>query len=206
MRSQDLLDSGSTSPSRLLANPWGEDGSLVDLTRYPRLAAHLRKHQEALEARACVTGKSDWYRTIDRLHVDRGKDRILVAGMARRSRVAMAAEGEQPGNALYILRSGAWPTASLFALLRSGLLDLYAAALAPAFSGASKRFDGNVLRQVRIPLWSSVDVSLKAALGEIDVSKSAARPDLLCDLLGLRGAQMRMTVRKTLEEVWGTTE
>lgn len=203
VRSQDIARDGTTTAAKLLANVWSEDGKLIELKNWPRLAAHLARWRKQLSQRACVGGATPWYRTIDHLHSDRSADRIFVAGMARQSRVATAKLGDQPSNALYVLETRQWPTSALFALLRSGFLDLFAAGLAPTFSGASRRFDGNVLRQVRIPLWSSVEPAARRQLEGVDVDRAVARPGLICDVLCLRTASHHNVMSKILAAAWG---
>ncbi len=203
VRSQDLTVSGVTAPTKRLINVWGDDGVLIGLDAWPRLAAHLAPWRLALKRRACVGDTRAWHRTIDRLHANLSAERVLVAGMARRSRLAMAGEGEQPSNAVYVLQSCEWPTTALFALLRSGVLDVFAEALAPTFSGGSRRFDGNLLRQVRIPLWSSLNADLRKALEVVDARRPVARPGLISDVLDLRAGAHRKAITDVLSATWG---
>lgn len=198
IRSDDLNEDGSTSASRMLVNPWDCDGRLVDLARWPRLEKHLTASREVLAARACVSGRQDWYRTIDRLPADRPAGRIFVAGMARRSRVALSRPDEVPGNAIYVLSTQSWPPAALYAMLRSGLLDLHAAGLASTFAGGTKRFDGTFLRQVRLPLWSMVSRKLQQRLVGLDTSVPVRRPQLLADVFRLKSARARRALDRTL--------
>ncbi|ESW95649.1 hypothetical protein X769_28265 [Mesorhizobium sp. LSJC268A00] len=192
VRTRDLSDDGRAVPATYLANVWTAAGELVDLAGYPKLKAHLEAHRESLESRACATRPEYWYRTIDRIDLARvAAPKILVAGMAKISRVALSPGGAQPSNALYSLTSTDWPLNALFALFRSGLLDVFAEVLAPRFSGGSKRFDGNVLGQVRIPLWSKVDAALKKLLVDMDVTTPKPAPDLIADLYGVRGVGYR---------------
>ncbi|MER9481939.1 hypothetical protein NKI74_21420 [Mesorhizobium sp. M0494] len=192
VRARDLGHNGRVVPATYLANVWTAGGELVDLAGYPKLRAHLEAHRESLQSRACVTRPEYWYRTIDRIDLARvAAPKILVAGMAKTSRVALSPGGAQPSNALYSLTSTNWPLNALFALFRSGLLDVFAEVLAPRFSGGSKRFDGNVLGQVRIPLWSNVDPALQKLLVDLDVSTPKPRPGLIADLYGVRGVGHR---------------
>jgi adenine-specific DNA-methyltransferase len=192
LRTRDLTDDGRAVSATRLINVWSEAGDLVDLAKYPKLKAHLELHRKKLGNRACATRPEHWYRTIDRIdlaHV--AVPKILVAGMAKTSRVALSPGGAQPSNALYAITSIDWPLGALFALFRIGLLDAFAQVLAPRFSGNSKRFDGNVLRQVRIPLWAKVDASLKKSLFDMDITTATPRPDLIADLYGIRASGQR---------------
>lgn len=189
LRASDLTVDGRAVPTKRLADVWTHDGALVDLGAYPALKAHLERHKTSLDARVCVVRPEQWYRTIDRIDRDRlAAPKILVAGMAKLSRVAWSSGGAQPSNALYALTSSDWPLSALYALFRAGVLDVFAAVLAPRFSGGSMRFDGNVLGQVRIPLWSSLDQGIKKALEEMDATAHSPRPDLIAGAYGLRSA------------------
>jgi hypothetical protein len=192
LRACDLADDGRAVPTKRLADVWAHDGTLADLNAYPALKAHLEQHKTSLGARACVVRAEQWYRTIDRLDRNRlAAPKILVAGMAKVSRVAWSPGGAQPSNALYSMTSSDWPLSALYALFRSGVLDVFAAVLAPKFSGGSIRFDGNVLGQVRIPLWSSLDDRAKKALEDVDVGAGHPRPDLIARVYGFRPAEHR---------------
>lgn len=189
IRTVDLAENGRAEPTASVLNVWSDDETLVRLTDYPKLEAYLQQHKIELQSRACVGRDEQWYRTIDRIDRRRvGAPKILVAGMAKASRVAMSQGGCQHSNALYGVTSLNWPLEALFALFRRGVLDVFAAVLAPRFSGGSKRFDGNVLGQVRIPLWSSLDNRLKKGLLDLDASIATPDPELIARIYGLRGS------------------
>lgn len=66
-----------------MINPWEEDGQLVDLSRYPRLAAYFARHETALRGRHVGRRQPQrWYRTIDK--VDAGltaRPKLLFADL-----------------------------------------------------------------------------------------------------------------------------
>ncbi len=201
VRSQDILDDGTTKSESFLVNPWSEEGGLVSLQAYPKLAAHLEPWRARLSARSCVSRPENWYRTIDRLPIDRSADRIFLAGMSRKARAALAEPGQQPTNAVYVLRVTKGSISALFGAINAGLLDLFAAALSPTFAGGSKRFDGNMLRQVCLPVWDEVDTALASELSAVTAG-GGARPDLVCRLLRLDDPQEQFVVQKTLRDAW----
>lgn len=163
VRTRDIKPCGEVLPSAWLANPWNEAGELVDLCEFPRLATRLFAHREELEARACARTSAEWYRTIDKIRPEMvASPKIIIAGMADRARVGLSAGGCQPGNALYAIYPGAWPLPALARLLRAGALDLFAQVLAPRLRNGSKRFDGYVLGQVRIPRWENLSAEQRS--------------------------------------------
>ena len=192
VRTRDLREDGTIETSALLIDVWDGDEGLVDLKRFPVLRAHLESHKVALKTRTCVVAPAQWYRTIDRMNRARmDTPKILIAGMAKFSRVALSGGGAQPSNAIYSLSSHEWPLAALFAVLRSGALDVFAAVLSPRFAGGVKRFDGNLLRQVRIPPWSKVEPEMRRRLLSLDVSIATPRPELVADLYDVSHATHR---------------
>ncbi len=201
VRSQDILNDGTVRPLGFLVNPWSADGSLVPLCDFPKLAAHLEPWREQLSARACVSKPENWYRTIDRLPTDRGDQRVFLAGMSRKARAAMAKPDQQPTNAVYILRASVGSTTALCGAVNAGLLDLFAAALSPTFAGGSKRFDGNMLRQICLPGWDTLDADLVDELSTVGAGEGP-RPDLVCRLLRIEDLQGKAVVRRTLEQAW----
>ncbi len=195
VRTSDLLENGQVETSVRVINVWCEDGRLVDLKKFPRLKAHLQRHRGDLQERSCVAKPSEWYRTIDRLDIPRMiAPKILIAGMAKFSRVAFSPGGAQPSNAIYTVMSSEWPLGALFALFRFGALDVFASVLSPRFAGGAKRFDGNVLRQVRIPRWMDVDPEIKNILLSTNVSSATAMPELIADIYKVKHPRLRMAL------------
>lgn len=201
LSSSDLGADGSVTARSYVANVWADDGALLDLSLAPRLAAHLETFRSELQTRACVSGADDWYRTIDKFHADRiSEPKLLVAGMARRAKVAFDPGGHVVANALYCLTSSHWPLAALGSALRAGVLDLFGEVLSPRFSGGTKRFDGNVLRQVRLPEWNRVSVDLRARIEARGLSEGFDAT-LVADLFKLRKKAHRATVERILKEI-----
>ncbi|MGN6279022.1 MAG: Eco57I restriction-modification methylase domain-containing protein [Sphingomonas sp.] len=201
LRSKDLRSDGSVGPELFVANVWTNEGTLLDLALAPRLGQHLASFRSELEDRACVAGATDWYRTIDKLDPGRiAEPKVLVAGMARRAKVAYDPGGHVAANALYCLVSRHWPLVALAATLQAGVLDLYGEVLAPRFSGGTKRFDGNVLRQVRLPEWNSVSVDLRSRI-EARTLSDGFDAMLVADLFKLRNKSHRASVERILREI-----
>lgn len=206
LRSCDLEDDGGISPQVYVANVWTPEGTLLDLSLAPLLANHLEGFRKELEDRACVNAKADWYRTIDKLHAARiSAPKVLVAGMARRARVAFDPGGHVASNALYCLVSTEWPLDALATCLRAGVLDLFGDVLSPRFSGGTKRFDGNVLRQVQLPAWSSVSVPLRRRI-ETRSAADGFDAALVADLFKLRASSQRATLERILTEIDDMTQ
>jgi len=189
--SADLRPSGEIITSRFLINPWTVTGQLVDLDRYPRLAAHLRRFQEKLKTRACVTTHEEWFRTIDRITpAHQSTPKLVIAGMGQAARVCLDQTGLVPGNALYMITSESWPLNALLRLFRAGAIDLFAETLACRFSGNTKRYHGYLLRQIRLPYWSDLDEQTKHMLCKQPVNLD--RCEILGAVYGVAARSMRV--------------
>lgn len=201
VRSRDLATDGRVTASRAVLNVWDDDGRLVSLAAHPGLAAHLGARRDRLLARACVSGERDWYRTIDRIDLQHlSRPRVAIAGMARRARVGVIGPGMAPANSMYMLCSDAWPVEQLASLLRAGLLDVYGEVLSPRFPGGTRRFDGNVLRQLRLPIWSALTSRQRGALEERDLA-SGHDVELLSEVFGIRARAKRDALRDALDRI-----
>ena len=206
LRSRDLDDAGIISSCTSVVNVWTDEGTLIDLTSAPRLARHFETFRPELEKRACVLGEADWYRTIDKFDPRRiAEPQILVAGMARRAKIASDPGGHVVSNASYCLTSTRWPLHALAEVLRAGVLDLFGEMLSPRFSGGTKRFDGNVLRQVQLLAWESVPPAVRRKIESRD-EKSGFDPALVADLFGVRMSSRRTTLRRILEGIDGANQ
>ena len=93
---------------------------------------------------------------------------VIVAGLADRARIGLARSPCQPSNALYTLRSEAWPLSALSRLLRAGALDLFARVLATRVRSGVKRYDGYLLGQVRVPRWDELTSDQRKLLSDTD--------------------------------------
>ncbi|RYG38919.1 MAG: hypothetical protein EON93_01075 [Burkholderiales bacterium] len=204
VRSCDLDDAGGVSSKSFVANVWTPDGDLIDLSLAPRLAAHLERHRKGLEARACVSSDDDWYRTIDKFRIDRIiEPKVLIAGMSRRAKLSLDPGGHVASNALYCLTSTRWPLEALLSILSAGVLDLFGEVVSPRFSGGTKRFDGNVIRQVRLPDWHNLRAELQRRIGSRGAS-AGHEPALVADLYRLSKIH-RATLERTLAAAVATS-
>jgi len=65
---RDILDGSVNWRGLGVVNPFEEDGTLAEFSRYPRFAKFMESHGEKLKARHCAKrGNGSWYRTIDRI-------------------------------------------------------------------------------------------------------------------------------------------
>src|SRR5207244_1816719 len=124
--------------------------------------------------RHCVKRPAEWFRTIDVINPKlAASSKILIAGIAKRPRLAIDPGCVQPGNSIYAILSDEWPITALYRLLRTGILGMFVAAYSPRMSGGFLRFHKAVLRNIRIPSWAALPGSIRQAL-----SSEAADDDM----------------------------
>lgn len=173
-------------------NPFREDGKLVDLADYPRLAAYLEQHAEVLKARNCAKkNNGNWYRTIDRIWPEIARrPKLLIPDIKGDASIVFEEGRLYPHHNLYYITSDAWDLLALQAVLKSGIARLFVAAYSTRMRGGYMRFQAQYLRRIRIPRWRDVPVPLREALlqaardGDVDACKQ-----VVFDLYGMTKAE-----------------
>ena len=162
-------------------NPYCDNGTLVDLAEYPRLAAHFERHRAQLEQRH--TAKSDpgkrWYKTIDRITPSlTAREKLFVPDIKGDGDSITYDSGTlYPHHNLYYITSDTWNLRALQALLRSGIAHLFIAAYSVRIGGGYLRFQAQNLKRIRIPLWESLTLEQQRTLiaaGESGLKVSGA--------------------------------
>ncbi|MFB7111716.1 Eco57I restriction-modification methylase domain-containing protein [Streptomyces sp. NPDC056291] len=156
-----------------LLNPWEEDGSLVDLDRYPKLKAHFEEHRVALEKRHVAKKQPHrWYKTIDKVdHALTDKPKLLLPDMKLTIHPVLDEGGYYPHHNLYYVVSSTWDMRVLGGLLLSRVAQAFVEAYAVRMRGGTLRFQAQYLRRIRVPreLCQSDQVALARAFDERDV-------------------------------------
>lgn len=143
-----------------VVNPWRDEGGLVDLAEYPKLAAFLETNREALSRRHTAKGDvaRKWYKTIDRITQSLTTEPKLLIPDIKGNGDAIAYDPGTlyPHHNLYFITSSDWNLRALQALLRSGIAHLFVAAYSVKIGGGYLRFQAQNLKRIRLPFWSTV--------------------------------------------------
>lgn len=143
-----------------VVNPWRDEGGLVDLAEYPKLAAHLEPWREQLERRH--TAKTDtarkWHKTIDRITPSLTYEPKLLIPDIKGNGDAIAFDPGTlyPHHNLYFITSKSWNLRALQALLRTGIAHMFVAAYSVKIGGGYLRFQAQNLKRIRVPFWDSI--------------------------------------------------
>lgn len=143
-----------------IINPYTDEGSLVDLAEYPRLAAFLEPNRALLEKRH--TAKDNvakrWYKTIDRITPSLTWEPKLLIPDIKGDGDAIAYDPGTlyPHHNLYFITSREWNIRALQALLRSGVAHLFVEAYSVKIGGGYLRFQAQNLKRIRVPHWADI--------------------------------------------------
>jgi hypothetical protein len=143
-------------------NPFGDDGALVPLRHFPRLAAYLERHGEAIKARHVAKKNSaNWYRTIDRIYPDlMQKPKLLIPDIKGRAHIVYEEGKFYPHHNLYFITSDTWDLRALQAVLLSDVTRLFISLYSTRMRGGHFRFQAQYLRRLRVPCWRDVPGSI----------------------------------------------
>ena len=161
------IESGSVEWRGLgVINPFRDDGSLVDLVDYPKLARYLERHEEKIQARNCAKkNPKGWYRTIDRIHPDlTTQPKLLIPDIKGEPHIVYESGNLYPHHNLYYITSSEWELKTLRAVLRSGIAKLFVSIYSTQMRGGYLRFQAQYLRRIRLPRWSDVPENVRETL------------------------------------------
>lgn len=169
-----------------VAQPWANEGGLVDLDRFPKLKAFLERNKDAIARRHCVKGKpASWFKTIDRIYPELvGRPKLLIPDIKGDANIVYDDGEFYPHHNLYYIISDEWDLLALRAVLLSGIARLFVAAYCVKMDGDFLRFQAQYLRKIRVPRWSDVPNEVRAKLIATGIS-SEDRNETVYDLYGL---------------------
>jgi hypothetical protein len=149
-----------------VVNPFSEDGSLVDLEKFPRLQRYLERHKDQIARRHVARRMpSNWYRTIDRIYPSLAKTPKLVIPDIKGEAQIVYEEGRlYPHHNLYFITSEHWDLKALQAVLLSGIARLFVSIYSTKMRGGYFRFQAQYLRRIRLPHWNAVAPAVRQHL------------------------------------------
>jgi len=147
-------------------NPFNDNGSLVDLKKYPKLAAYLNRHKAAIRNRNVAKRSSDrWYRTIDRITPSITQmPKLLIPDIKGEANIVYEEGNFYPHHNLYYITSNTWDLKALQAVLLSEITRLFITTYSTKMRGGYLRFQAQYLRRIHVPYWKDVPEKLKTKL------------------------------------------
>jgi adenine-specific DNA-methyltransferase len=141
-----------------LVNPWAFDGSLVPLSRYPRLSTYFEEHAAQLGNRhVAKKNEGTWYRTIDKMIPGlREQSKLLFQDMKMTVEPVLDEGTYYPHHNLYWVTSQEWDLRVLGGLLLSRVAEFFVSSYAVRMRGGILRFQAQYLRRIRVPRPSDI--------------------------------------------------
>lgn len=150
-----------------LLNPWREDGSLVDLADYPKMANYLTPFKASLSERhtARKSSATAWFRTIDKVNPTlTGKPKLLLQDMKATIQPVYDTGDYYPHHNLYWITSEKWDMKVLGGLLLSRVAEMFVRAYGVKMAGGTLRFQAQYLRLIHVPDPASLTPEVAARL------------------------------------------
>jgi hypothetical protein len=149
-----------------VVNPFNDDGSLVDLRDFPKLAAYLTEHAGAIRKRTCAQrNPAGWYRTIDRITPGLTYEpKLLIPDIKGDAHIVYDEGRYYPHHNLYFITSEEWNLLALQNVLRSGIARLFVSLYSTQMRGGYLRFQAQYIRRIRIPRWCDIPDEIRQTL------------------------------------------
>ncbi|MGE0447182.1 MAG: Eco57I restriction-modification methylase domain-containing protein [Vicinamibacterales bacterium] len=180
MRS-DIVQGRVRDARRFVINTFRDDGGVVDLRDYPRLARHLQAHEVDVRRRhVSQRNPASWFRTIDRVYPQLvGTPKLLVPDIAGANEVVFEEGRFHPHHNLYYVTSDEWDMEVLGGLLSSRVALFFVWSYAVKMRGGYLRFQAQYLRRIRLPAATEISASLAASIREAFRERAFPRLDEL---------------------------
>ena len=161
---------------RQLVNPWN-DGKLVNLDDYPKLAAYYEANADRLRGRHVAKKRSEsWYRTIDRVDPDLlARPKLLLPDMKAAAHPVLDTGEHYPHHNLYFVVSDTWDLEVLGGILLSEIANLVVGAYCVKMRGGTYRFQAQYLRKIRVPDPAALSVRAATELRDAFRTRDTAR-------------------------------
>lgn len=202
---RDLMSGTFSWQGNYLINPWADDGSLVRLADYPRMAAYLAAHPEIRNRHVVRDATDSWHRTIDKVHAkltDRPK--LLLQDMKVHIHPVLEPGGHYPHHNLYYVVSDAWDMEVLGGLLLSRIAQAFIEAYCVRMRGGTLRFQAQYLKRIRVPRPDEIPPATQDTLrAAFRVRDTEAATQAAADAYGIKltGREFRAAVQKRVHEV-----
>jgi hypothetical protein len=162
-----------------VVNPFADEGGLVALADYPRLACYLEARKEEIAGRHVAKKMpASWYRTIDRIYPAMlAKPKLLVPDIKGEAHIVYDEGRFYPHHNLYFITAETWDLRALQAVLLSSIARLFISTYSTKMRGGYLRYQAQYLRRIRVPVWTAVPNELREELVAAGISRDRARCD-----------------------------
>ena len=160
---RDDLDKGKINDAgRRVINTFEDEDGVVDLDKYPKLAAYFETNATQIRERhVAKKNRTGWFRTIDRVYPELvKKPKLLIPDIAGSNEVTFDFGKYYPHHNLYFVVSDAWDLEVLGGLLSSRVALFFVWSYAVKMRGGYLRFQAQYLRRIRVPRPEEIPAAL----------------------------------------------
>lgn len=159
---EDIENGKVRNAHRCVINTFADDGSVVDLAMYPKLARYFEAHAGDVKKRhVAQKNPAGWFRTIDRVYPNLVPlPKLLIPDIAGSNEVVLEKGRFHPHHNLYFVTSETWDMNVLGGLLSSKVALFFVWSYAVKMRGGYLRFQAQYLRRIRVPRPSSIPAKL----------------------------------------------
>ncbi|XQE81050.1 Eco57I restriction-modification methylase domain-containing protein [Streptomyces microflavus] len=148
----DIRTGRLTTPSKMLLNPWDDEGRLVNPGDYPKFVAALASHPNVKQRFVAKKNPSTWHRTIDKVYPGLAeRPKLLLQDMKAQITPVLEPGGYYPHHNLYYIVSSTWDMEVLGGLLLSRIAEAFVSAYGVKMRGGTLRFQAQYLRKIAVP-------------------------------------------------------
>jgi hypothetical protein len=163
---EDIVDGEIRGGKRFVINTFKDDGGVVDINHYPKLAGYLEPHAEELKKRhVAQKNPGTWWRTIDRVYPSLvAVPKLLIPDIASSNMIVFDDGHFHPHHNLYYVTSDVWDMEVLGGLLSSKVALFFVWSYAVKMRGGYLRFQAQYLRRIRLPAPKEIPSKLATAI------------------------------------------
>ena len=154
LRGDKLLWSGN-----YILNPFGANGEMIDLDKFPRAKTYLLSHKDILNKRHVTRqNQKNWYKTIDKIQKDLTfKDKIILPDMTGNTSIFIDKGEFYPHhNLYYITGKNKKQLTLLAALLMSDFVKDQLLEFGNKMNGGYARWQSQNLKKLQVPIIDSI--------------------------------------------------
>ena len=157
--SKDLRGDKLKWSGNFILNPFGANGELIDLDKFPKAELYLLSHQDVLNKRH-VTRKNqkNWFKTIDKIQNDLTfRDKIILPDMSGNTSIFIDKGEYYPHhNLYYITGKNKKQLTLLAALLMSDFVKDQLLEFGNKMNGGYARWQSQNLKKLQVPIIDSI--------------------------------------------------
>lgn len=166
VNAKDLTGDRFVWKGAYLLNPYGADGKLIDIDRYPKAKQYLKKFRGELERRHIVGKGRQWYSLIDKVKPTlKSSPKVLLPDISGNSVIFVDEGSFYPSHNIYYVTGNSKEELYLLAaILMSDFARNQVKCISNKMNGGFPRWQSQTIRKIRLPRVSSIPNEIRRRL------------------------------------------